>query len=62
VWVLKRQEIDKKLITTGWEITPGRRHDMPKHPEKPGVKIPLPRHKEINEYTAQGILEQAGLK
>ena len=25
-------------------------------------KIPLPRHKEINEYTAKGILEDAGLK
>lgn len=59
---MKRREIDKKLKAAGWIITLGKRHDMAKHPKKPGIKIPLPRHKEINEYTAQGILEQAGLK
>ena len=59
---MKRRDIDKKLIADGWEITPGKRHDMAKHPNKPGVKIPLPRHKEINEYTAQGILEYTRLK
>lgn len=57
---LKRRDIDKKLKDAGWIITPGKKYDMAKHPNKPGVKIPLPRHKEINEYTAQGILEQAG--
>lgn len=59
---MKRRDIDKKLKAAGWVIKPGKKHDMAKHPEKPGIKIPLPRHKEINEYTAQGILEQAGLK
>ncbi len=32
------------------------------NPQKPGVKIPLPRHKEVNENTAKGILKAAGLK
>lgn len=59
---MKRRDIDKILKAAGWEITPGKKHDMAKHPKMPGVKIPLPRHKEINEYTAQGILEEAGLK
>jgi predicted RNA binding protein YcfA (HicA-like mRNA interferase family) len=59
---VKRRDIDKKLIEAGWEITTGKRHYMAKNPNNPGVKIPLPRHKEINEYTAQGILEEAGLK
>ena len=58
---MKRRDIDKKLKAAGWQITNGKRPDMAKHPNKPGVKF-LPRHKEINEYTAQGILEQAGLK
>ena len=59
---VKRRDLDKKLINAGWEITPGKKHDLAKHPKKSGIKISFPRHKEINEYTAQGILEQAGLK
>jgi hypothetical protein len=34
---------------------------MAKHPDKPGFKIPIPRHTEINEYTAKQILKEAGL-
>ncbi|MDO9535329.1 MAG: type II toxin-antitoxin system HicA family toxin [Bacillota bacterium] len=59
---MKRRDIDKELKAAGWVITSGRKHDMAKHPDKPGIKIPLPRHKEINEYTAKGIIEEAGLK
>ncbi len=59
---MKRRVLDKKLKSAGWEITSGKKHDMAKHPNKPGIKIPLPRHKEINEYTADGILKEAGLK
>lgn len=59
---MKRRDIDKKLKAAGWIITPGKKHDMAKHPDKPGIKIPLPRHKEINEYTAKGILKEAGLE
>ena len=59
---MKRRDIDKKLKQAGWEITHGGNHDLATHPQKPGVKISLPRHREINELTAQGILEDAGLK
>lgn len=59
---MKRRDIDKKLKSAGWEITPGRKHDMAKHPMRPGIKIPLPRHKDINEFTAKGILEAAELE
>ena len=38
---MKRRDLDKKLKTAGWEITVGRKHDMAKHPNKPGIKIPL---------------------
>jgi len=58
---MKRRDMDQKLKAAGWVITAGRKHDMAKHPDKPEVKIPLPRHKEINEFTAKGILEMAGL-
>ena len=59
---MKRRDIEKALKAAGWQIAPGGNHDLVTHPDKPGIKIPLPRHKEINEYTARGILKSAGLK
>lgn len=59
---MKRKDIDKKLKQAGWVIAHGGNHDLATHPQKPGIKIPLLRHKEINEYTARGILEDAGIK
>lgn len=59
---MKRKDIEKELKSAGWAITHGGNHDLATHPDKPGIKIPLPRHKEINEYTARGILEDAGLR
>lgn len=59
---MKRRDIDRMLKKAGWVITPGGNHDLAINPNKPGIKIPLPRHKEINEFTAKGILETAGLK
>lgn len=59
---MKRRDIDKKLKDDGRVITSGARHDLATHPDKPGVKIALPKHKEVNEYSAQGILKDAGLK
>lgn len=58
---MKKKDIERKLIQAGWTIIPGARHDMAKHPNRPGIKIPIPRHTEINEYTAKGILKDAGL-
>ena len=58
---MKRRDSEKQLKAAGWIITPGGNHDLATHPKKPGVKIFLPRHKEINEYTAKGILRSAGI-
>ena len=58
---MKRRELIKKLRDAGWQITHGSSHDMATHPGMPG-KIMIPRHNEINEYTARGILKDAGLK
>ncbi len=58
---MKRRDIDKALLKAGWTITPGGNHDIAKHPQKPNVRIPLPRHKEIKETTAKSILRDAGL-
>ena len=59
---MKRRDLIKKLQSAGWQITEGGKHSMAIHPNKPGVKIPIPRHNEINPYTAKGIYEDAGLK
>jgi predicted RNA binding protein YcfA (HicA-like mRNA interferase family) len=50
------------LEQAGWIFLSGAKHDMAKHPDRPGIKIPIPRHSEINEYTAANILKSAGLK
>ncbi len=58
---MKRKDLDKALREAGWIIIHGGNHDLATHPQKPGVKIPIPRHREIKEYLAKGILEDAGL-
>ena len=58
---MKRRDLIKKLLNAGWQIEHGGNHDLAAHPDKSG-KIPIPRHNEINEYTAKGILSDAGLK
>jgi len=58
---MKKKDLVRILEKAGWVISPGTRHDMAKHIDYPGVKIPIPRHIEINEHTAKGILKDAGL-
>lgn len=58
---MKRRDLDKLLIQAGWYIQTGGSHDMAKNKNFPGVKIPLPRHTEINENTAKTILKNAGI-
>ena len=46
-----------KLRELGWELVRhGARHDVWSKGEH---EIPVPRHNEINEYTAKGILREA---
>lgn len=59
---MKRRELIKRLENAGWILINGSKHDMVKHPDRSGIKIPIPRHSEINEYTAKQILKEAGLK
>ena len=59
---MNKRELVKLLKQDGWEIIPGSRHDLATNPNRPGVKIPIPRHTEPNKYTIEGILKAAGLK
>jgi YcfA-like protein. len=57
------REIKKKLSDAGWIIQSGKRHDLATNPKKPGVKVPIPRHKgDIPIGTAKAILKEAGLE
>jgi len=58
---MKRRDLVKRLEQDGWKISHGANHDMAEHPTKSG-KIPIPRHSELNEYTARGIMKDAGVK
>ena len=55
---MKYNELVRALRRAGWVITHGGNHDIAKNPQKPGVKIPIPRHKEINENLAKMILKK----
>lgn len=57
---MKRRDLIKKLETVGYR----KERDTGDHTvyEKPGCRpIPIPRHREVNEQTAKGILRSAGL-
>jgi predicted RNA binding protein YcfA (HicA-like mRNA interferase family) len=54
---MKRRELEKMLKMLGWNLArPGRKHDIWTNGD---YEIAVPRHKEINEYTAQAILKEA---
>jgi len=59
---MTKRELERKLRKAGWFITHGKVHDLATNPQKPGVKIPIPRHVgDIPKGTASAILKAAGL-
>ena len=60
---MTKRELERKLLKAGWVITHGKAHDQATHPQKPGIKIPIPRHAgDIPKGTAKSILGDAGLE
>ena len=54
---MKRRELEKKLLTMKWKLVRhGRRHDIWSNGDD---DVAVPRHREINEYTARAILREA---
>jgi hypothetical protein len=54
---MKRRELEGRLRTLGWSLVRrGRRHDVWACGEQ---EVAVPRHVEINEYTARAILRAA---
>lgn len=59
---MTEKEVIRLLKGNGWEITEGTRHHLATHSKKPGIKIPIPRHKkDIPIGTLHNILKAAGL-
>jgi predicted RNA binding protein YcfA (HicA-like mRNA interferase family) len=55
---MKRRELEKRLRKLGWRLSrPGGKHDIWTDGEQ---EIAVPRHNEINEYTAKAIIKEAG--
>ena len=54
---MKKRDVEKQLRTYGWELyRHGRGHDIWTNGE---LNVPVPRHNEIKEMTAKGILKLA---
>lgn len=61
--VLTKKELERKLKKEGWEILHGKAHDQAKNPDKPGIKISIPRHKgDIPIGTVRSILKAAEIE
>jgi len=54
---VKRRELEERLRVLGWSLARrGRRHDVWARGER---ELAVPRHAEINEFTARAILRTA---
>jgi len=57
------RELKRKLISEGWKIAQGSRHELATHPNKPGLKVAIPRHTgDIPTGTLNRILKDTDLK
>lgn len=55
---MKRRDLEDRLHSRGWRfVRHGARHDVWSNGER---EIVVPRHNEINEYTAKAIIKEAG--
>jgi predicted RNA binding protein YcfA (HicA-like mRNA interferase family) len=55
---LKKRDLIKLVEKLGWYFDKGKKHDKMSHPNVK-YKLIIPRHNEIDNYTAQGIIEDA---
>lgn len=59
---LKRERVLRTFTRLGWEIVrEGANHTIIGNREKPGVCIPIPRHKVIASGTVRSMVKEAGV-
>jgi predicted RNA binding protein YcfA (HicA-like mRNA interferase family) len=54
------RKIIHRLEREGWKNVGGAKHDKFKHPDKPGVRILVPRHRTLSIGAAREIAQTAG--
>ncbi|MGI9425320.1 MAG: type II toxin-antitoxin system HicA family toxin [Hyphomicrobiaceae bacterium] len=54
-----RRKIVRRLRQEGWEDAGGTKHDIFRHPDRPG-RVVVPRHRELSTGVARNIAEIAG--
>ena len=58
---LNREKVRRRLEEDGWALARhGSRHDIYRHPGKPGIIITLPRHRRLTPLVARSIAKAAG--
>ncbi len=53
------RKIVARLGRDGWSCEHGREHDIFRHPDMPGVRIVVPRHRELSPGVARQIAKLA---
>lgn len=54
------RKIVSRLIRDGWVQVDGAKHDKFVHPDRRGVLMIVPRHRELSKGTARSIAKAAG--
>lgn len=55
-----RSRIVARLESDGWVSEGGAKHDKFAHPDRPGLKVMVPRHKTLSPGVARNIARAAG--
>ncbi|MEQ1653011.1 MAG: type II toxin-antitoxin system HicA family toxin [Hyphomicrobium sp.] len=56
------RKITQRLEREGWILKEGGEHSIYKHPDRPGVRIVVPRHREVSTGVALSIAKLADWK
>jgi predicted RNA binding protein YcfA (HicA-like mRNA interferase family) len=56
---ISRAKIVSRLIAEGWISEGGAKHEKFAHPDRPGVKIMVPRHSTLTPGVARNIAKAA---
>ena len=54
------RRITQRLQREGWVLKEGSKHSIFKHPDRPAVRIVVPRHREVSFGVAASIARLAG--
>lgn len=56
------RKIVARLKREGWQLVQGGEHDKFMHPDRPGILLVVPRHRELSTGVARSIAKLAGWK